>query len=68
MIRAAQCVQNVILRILARNQQKKKTGKGFIRAVFVYFLLNGSNKNCSNQILPGHFFCRFFVGTLKITF
>ncbi|KAI8547385.1 hypothetical protein RHMOL_Rhmol07G0191300 [Rhododendron molle] len=57
MIRATQCVQNVILRVLARNQQKKKTGKGFIQIVFVYFLSNGSNKNCTNQALPGYFFC-----------
>ncbi|KAI8542178.1 hypothetical protein RHMOL_Rhmol08G0118700 [Rhododendron molle] len=35
MIRAAQCDQNVILRVHARNQQKKKTGKGFIRSVFI---------------------------------
>ncbi|KAI8535037.1 hypothetical protein RHMOL_Rhmol10G0144000 [Rhododendron molle] len=34
MIRAAQSDQNVILRVPARNQQKKMTGKGFIRAAF----------------------------------
>ncbi|KAI8563917.1 hypothetical protein RHMOL_Rhmol03G0146700 [Rhododendron molle] len=65
MIRAAQCDQNVILRVPARNQQKKITGKGLIREVF---LLNGSEKNCTDQALHGLFFCCFLASTLKNTF
>ncbi|KAI8550870.1 hypothetical protein RHMOL_Rhmol06G0140900 [Rhododendron molle] len=53
MIRAAQSDQNVILRVPARNQQKKLPG----RASSGQFFLNGSEKNCSDEALPGHFFC-----------
>ncbi|KAI8524773.1 hypothetical protein RHMOL_Rhmol13G0175100 [Rhododendron molle] len=33
-----------------------KIALGFIRAIFVYFLSNGSNKNCSDEALPVVFF------------
>ncbi|KAI8563737.1 hypothetical protein RHMOL_Rhmol03G0132000 [Rhododendron molle] len=66
MIRAAQCDQNVILRVSVRNQPKKCSE----RASSEQFFIERFNKKLLKSI-PSRcffFFCRFLADTLKITF
>lgn len=68
-IRAAQCLQNVFLRALARNRQKKIPGRPRSEPFFdknCYCLI--FIKNCPNRGLPGVFVRRFLAGTLENTF